>query len=276
MTNNKLYSFNKYHTDTKSLGDVPNDLSDDNILNLFLYTFEYNWISDFFSDIQDIPAYFKNELNDIESRFPNLSVSKKWWGLNLYSLLNYSKYYKMEYLLEVTQSIYRKLDLFDEKELCEISNLIINALYFDISDMFMVRPLMVDVLKATTVDSGNVRELFIENKAEFIKIFQKHLKKKDILKEYIDSALILPKKITKEYINFWDSYFELYMIFFIYSHISTGEDDINDLKSKRFEKIYNNSIGFLTASIEDFGKIDGLNNELCLLILELLNKNKES
>lgn len=276
MTNNKLYSFNKYHTDTKSLGDVPNDLSDDNILNLFLYTFEYNWISDFFSDIKDIPAYFKNELNDIESRFPNLSVSKKWWGLNLYSLLNYSKYYKMEYLLEVTQSIYRKLDLFDEKELCEISNLIINALYFDISDMFMVRPLMVDVLKATTVDSGNVRELFIKNKAEFIKIFQKHLKKKDILKEYIDSALILPKKITKEYINFWDSYFELYMIFFIYSHISTGEDDINDLKSKRFEKIYNNSIGFLTASIEDFGKIDGLNNELCLLILELLNKNKES
>lgn len=259
----------------KFLGETPKNINEENLLNYFLYVYEFNWSSPVFENNRNnIEEFFRASLKQVEEKLSNqIDVNKKWWVLNLIALREYAKHENLHYSLNVINSLLSKIDKLTLLELEEYTNLIQSSYVKEIFDIFTVRPLVMKTLGSSVLDEDIELNKMLDNSDKFIRIFKKHLLQKDINKKYIDEILINKKCVTKEFCGFWDKYFELYCGI-VLELVDLFAISTNEVKCNQKDRIRDLSEIFLKTTVLKEDKIKKLNDDLvevlypCLVIDE--------
>ncbi|MDF2879538.1 MAG: hypothetical protein K0R54_95 [Clostridiaceae bacterium] len=262
------------------LGEAPKYKEEKDILNYFLYVFEFNWTLPAFEQYQaNIREHFEFELNKILNTNKELSNEKQWWGLILIALRDISIEAEFHYAVEIINKIFKSIKITSEDSLKESANKINSALFSEIPDVLWIRPLELVALNSDALTNDNAMNYLLENTEAIKKIFTKNLTQKDVNMEYMNNLLINGKKFDLKYADFWSIYFEVFILYFIsiydflqYSDKLNHKEQIEHIA----ELLKKTNLVFFVASIKNKIKIDKVNNEVTELVVPFMQKDNEN
>lgn len=244
------------------LGKAPNHILPNDLLDYFLYTFEFAWTAPGFDAYRsNIKTHFEVNLKDLMGKHAELTLGQQWWGLILIALKDFAIEREFSYASKTIDLLLSNLSQLKEPELEQYANEINSGIYDEILDSISIRPLELEILKSDAMNSDKMLKFFLENKDRFLKIFNKHLIQRDIDKDYLRQFLFNEKKVDNKFSSFWRVFFEIYVGY----SMSVLQYSLNSSQAKKMtvkELINKTNLVFLLASVLSKGKIEDLTQDL--------------
>jgi len=259
----------------KLIGQAPTHISQDLLLDYFLYTFEFSWNSPIFEEKKSkLDVEFKKKAQTLFPEYESFSVARQWWLYVLIAFQEITEHQELEYGKFTVSHILKRFPVLSETSLERQINEMQHAFYDEIPDILLVRPLELKVLKNSTVEHDLNLPFFIENKDRFLKILGKHLNQKDINKEYIERFVLTNKKRLRQFSTFWNGYYEIFINYLLSMYDFKMPEEMED-KEEEVELMQELVILFLVASVTNKAKIEDLSDEWTELLREFVDQNRK-
>lgn len=270
----------------KFLGEAPKHIDESNLLDYFLYVFEFTWTAEAFQNKKEnIKNYFEEKLNNLLKE-NKISKEVQWWALVLFALRDLTEHLRYYYAVETINMLLNKISNLTEKELEYYCNDINNALDDEMCDILAIRPVEIKNLSSDAMENDILLSFLINNKDEFVKIFKKHLIQRDIDMTYIKEFMIIEYKTLRKFSDFWNMYYEIFLGYFL--SVSDYVDDYirkNIHRDANIEQMLQQinteqaikkiNLAFFIASIKNKPKIDVVNKATAELINQYLITKKD-
>lgn len=256
----------------KLIGKAPTHIESEQLLDYFLYVFEFSWSSLVFDEKKDaLVEFFTEQAKVWHPNYEEHSIEKRWWLYVLLALNEITEDQKVEYGKLTVQNLIKKLPTLSGDLLEKQVNEIQHAFYDEIPDILTVRPLELRTLENTTLEHDRYLPFFVDNKDHFVNLFKKHLRQKDISKEYFERFIMSSRKRLRQFSTYWDGYYEIFITYFISLYDFRMPQEIED-KEEEYDLLLEMVILFLVASVMDKPKIEDLADEMTEKLKELVDE----
>lgn len=261
------------------LGEAPEKVEKEDLLDYFLYVFEFSWTMDVYKDKKDhIKDFFTNTANQLFPQFHEFPVSKMWWSYALIAMREMTEYEGMVFGNKTVNYLIKKIPMYSNKLLTRQINELQLAFYHQVPEHLLIRPLECPNLDCD-FEMYNVHyPFFLQNKKTLIKIFEKNLRQKDVDKHYLSRFSKESMKRLRQFSTFWNGYYELFVLYFVYLyHYQMMQAEYMDEKDFREEELVEEMvILFLTSSISSQERVEKTALEITEFLKDnFLKKNKD-
>lgn len=233
------------------------------LVEYFMYIFEFIWVSEAFDSYRPhIKERLEGMLEQVKSQYHNeLPLEKQWWILILLVLRDLATHSQFSYSVHAINYVFHHLEEISVEELEDYANTINDSFSTEIMDYLSVRPLEMRTMQSDVYNQDIQMQFFLNKKETLLSIFQSFVEEKDIDKSYISKYASNPKEITQKYTTFWNLFFEIYTGFSL--SVYDVQQEASPMKEKELEEILRqtNQV-FLTSVLHKQKVIDALNEKL--------------
>lgn len=252
------------------IGKAPTHIEKEDLLDYFLYAFEFSWNSPIFEDRKSkLDEVFKNKAESLFPDYESFSVERTWWLYVLIGLQEITYHQELEFGKETVDYLLKRFTALSEEALEQQINEIQHAFYDEIPDILLVRPLELKALQNSTIEHDKYLPFFIENHERMVKVIQKHLNQKDIDKDYFERFTMTNKKRLRKFSSFWNGYYEIFTNYFLSIYNFQMPLEPQEIEEE-LELIEEMIILFLVASVVNKPKIEPLAYDLTEILREFV------
>lgn len=261
---------------TLFLGKTPTHIHQEQILDYFLYTFEFVWTAPTYEQYRDnIRGHFKGLLDEVKAKHEEeLTIGQEWWSLILLSLKDLAGAENFSYSTKTIQFLLDKITALSNEELEDYANSLNNVFYDEMPDILSLRPLEVEELRSDASQNDTLLSYFLDRREAFQDVFETMLVREDINMMYMNELSVNPDGINEQFTDFWNTYFEIFTGFSISMFDLTSQSPQKD-KAYRENLLKEANLIFVIASVKNNRKINELNKKLCDLLRPLYLKDAE-
>ncbi|WCK56959.1 hypothetical protein PP175_27600 (plasmid) [Aneurinibacillus sp. Ricciae_BoGa-3] len=253
------------------LGEAPQHIKEEDLLDYFLYTFEMVWVAPVFDGYRNkIRTHFEELLTKLRKRHPHLSVQKQWWSLVLIALQDFAEKDSFPYAHQTIGKLLNSLDEMNEEELTDYCNDINHSFSNELPEVIGIRPSEVENLQSDSYQNDYPLAYLLDRKDKFITLFAQHLEQKDIKPLFIGRVTV--KEINREkFTDFWKTYFDIFvgyslsMLEMMNQSTTVTEEEIQSF-------VRQSNMVFLINSVKNVSKIDKLNSDITQSLMPLYNE----
>ena len=258
------------------LGQTPTHIKKEQILDYFLYTFEFVWTAPTYEQHRDnIRGHFKGLLDEVKAKHEQeLTIGQEWWSLVLLSLKDLAGAENFSYSTKTIQFLLDKITTLSNEELEDYANSINNIFYDEMPDVLSLRPLEVEVLRSDASKNDKFLAYFLDRREAFQSVFETMLEREDIEMMYMNELAVNEEGINEQFTDFWNTYFEIFTGFSISMFDVASQAPQKD-RAFREQVLKEVNLVFLIASVKNNSKIDELNEKLCELLRPLYLEDAE-
>lgn len=255
------------------IGKAPNHIEQTDLLDYFLYVFEFSWNTPIFEERKEnLPQYFTEMAKQHYPDYETFSLAKQWWLYILIGMHDIAKDQETHYGIATVEHIIKKLPVMSESLLERQVNEVQHAFYDEIPDLLLVRPLELENLQNSTIKHDNHLPFFIQNKERFIAIFEKHLRQKDINREYFERFTMTSRKRLRKFSSFWEGYYEIFINYFVTLYDFRMPLEMES-KEEEFDLLEEMTIQFLVASVNTKPRIEDAVDDIMVILKEFVEQN---
>lgn len=258
------------------LGKTPTHIHQEQILDYFLYTFEFVWTAPTYGQYREnIRGHFKGLIDEVKSKHePELTIGQEWWSLVLLALKDLAGAENFSYSTKTIQFLLDKITSLSDEELEEYANAINNIFYDEMPDVLSLRPLEIEELRSDASKNDKFLAYFLERRDRIQSIFEDMLVREDIEMMYMNELAVNEHGVNEQFTDFWNTYFEIFTGFSISMFAMASQAPQKD-KAFREQVLKEVNLVFLIASVKNNSKIDELNSKLCDMLRPLYLEDVE-
>jgi hypothetical protein len=260
-------------TGMRLIGKAPTHIDESDLLDYFLYVFEFSWNCPVFEEKKaTLDEYFIERAKSFYPDYESFSLSKQWWLYILIAMKDVTEDQQLKYGITTVDYLISRLPVVSERMLEDQINEIQNAFYDEIPDVMLVRPMELEVLENSTIQHDMHLPFFIENKEHFVKVFEKHLRQKDIDKEYFERFTMTNTKRLRKFSTFWEGYYEIFINYFISLYDFRMPQEMESIEEE-YDLLEELVTLFLVASIINKPKIEEVVDEITEILKDFVAQN---
>lgn len=252
------------------IGKAPTHIEKNELLDYFLYVFEFSWNSPVFDEKKGIlDKHFMETAKSFYPEYESFSLAKQWWLYVLIAMKEITEDEQLKYGIATVDYLLSRLGVLSENTLESQINEVQHAFYDEIPDVLLVRPLELEVLENSTIEHDVHLPFFVKNKDRFVHVFEKHLRQKDIDKEYFERFTMTNTKRLRKFSTFWEGYYEIFINYFVSLYDFRMPQEMDSIEEE-YDLLEELVILFLVASVINKPKIEEVVDELTEILKEFV------
>lgn len=255
------------------IGKAPAHVDKSDLLDYFLYVFEFSWSSVVFEEMKSsLGNFFADKAKEWYPGYESFSLERQWWLYTLIAMHEITKHEQLKFGEMTVEFLLSRLSDMPESLLEAQVNEVQHSFYDEVPDVLLVRPLEIEKLHNSTIDHDLYLPFFIVNKDRFVKVFEKHLRQKDMNKEYMERFTFTSKRHSRKFSTYWEGYYEMFINYFIALYDFRMPEEMESMEEE-YDLLQELLILFFVGSVQSKPKIEDVVDELMEIMKDFVAQN---